>query len=297
MILVDYSGSAIASILAFQKELKQDDKAVKDLIRHVILSTMLSYKMKYGAKYGELVICCDSRNYWRKEVFPNYKSKRKKARDESGLPWKMIFDTMSEIRDDLEEHFPYKIVHVERAEADDCVAVLTKWANENLTSQQGIFDEPEPVLIIAADHDYIQLQKYQNVRQWSPRTKKFIDAGTKDLREAPIIHIVRGDSGDSVPNMFSDDDVFVDERRQKSVTSARLEEFIEKGFSACRNDEERRNWQRNEQLVSFDHIPEDLQQAIITCYNEQSPKSNRMGMFDYLIKHRCRLLLDSVQDF
>ena len=298
MILVDFSSSAITSITVFKEELKKDDKQVKDLIRHVILSTLVSYKKKFGAKYGQLVLCCDGRNYWRKEVFPNYKCKRKAQREDSDIPWKLVFDTMTEMRNELKEHFPYKIIHNDRAEADDCIAILAKMSQTCDLAQDGIFmDEPQPVLIVAADHDYAQLQKWDNVRQWSPKTKKFIDVGTTALREGSIIHIVKGDTGDSVPNLFSDDNVFLDERRQKSVMQPRLDEFLEKGFEACRSDEERRNWQRNEQLVSFDFIPDELEQAIISCYNDQNPKMNRMGIFNYLTKNRCRLLLDSISDF
>lgn len=297
MILVDYSGSAVASILAFQKELKQDDAKVKDLIRHVVLSTLVSYKKRFGAKYGKMVICCDSRHYWRRDVFANYKSKRKKARDDSGLPWKMIFDTMSEIRDDLEKYFPYHVILVDGAEADDCIAAMAKWTQENNFKQEGLFLEPEPTLIVASDHDMGQLQKFKNIRQWSPMAKKFIDIGTKDMNEGPIIHIVKGDSGDSVPNIFSDDNVFIEERRQKPVSATRLEEFIEKGIDACRNDAERRNWHRNEKLVSFDFIPKEIEETIIKVYNSQNPKTDKMGIMNYFIKNRCRLLLDSIEDF
>lgn len=297
MILVDYSGSAVASILAFQKELKQDEAKVKDLIRHVILSTLVSYKKRYGGKYGQMVICADSRSYWRKEVFPNYKCKRKKARDDSGLPWKMIFDMMTEVRHELEQHFPYHVIMVDGAEADDCIAVMAKWTQENSLTQVGLFEEAEPTLIIASDHDMGQLQRYKNIRQWSPMTKKFIDISTKDMKEGPIIHIVKGDAGDSVPNIFSDDNVFLEERRQKSVTAARLDEFLEKGIDACRNDEERRNWNRNERLVSFDFIPEEIAEKIIEAYTSQNPKMDRMGIMNYFIKNRCRLLLDDLESF
>ena len=59
MILIDYSQVALSNILSFQRELRGTGSEVKNLIRHVTLSTLKSYKKKYGKEYGELVICCD----------------------------------------------------------------------------------------------------------------------------------------------------------------------------------------------------------------------------------------------
>jgi len=120
MILIDYSQVSLANILSFKKELMSGDaKATTDLIRHATLSTIKSYKKKYGKDYGDIVICCDGRNYWRRQYFEYYKSGRKKAREASDLDWHMIFDTLGVIRDEMKEHFPYKILHIDQCEADD----------------------------------------------------------------------------------------------------------------------------------------------------------------------------------
>jgi 5'-3' exonuclease len=95
MILIDYSQVSLASILTFQRELKGNPEEVKNLIRHVTLSTIKSYKKKYGREFGNVVICCDGRKYWRKEFFEHYKASRKKNRDASDLDWKLIFDTLN----------------------------------------------------------------------------------------------------------------------------------------------------------------------------------------------------------
>jgi 5'-3' exonuclease len=301
MILVDYSQVALATILTFQRELKGTESEVKNLIRHVVLSTIKSYKKKYGKEYGQIVIATDGRKYWRKEVFEHYKAGRKKARDASDLDWKLIFDTMSEIRDDLAIHFPYKVVKYDRAEADDIIAVLTEWVQSNELIQEGLMEEAQKVLILSSDKDFKQLQlapySSGNVKQWSPMLKKFITATKKEIMDFTIEHIVKGDAGDGVPNILSKDDVFVVGDRQKPVSAKRLAEFYEKGIDACRNDEERRNWQRNATLVAFDNIPKDVKEAIIESYLNSKPNNDKMKIMNYLIEHRCRLLLDELEDF
>lgn len=301
MILVDYSQVALAAILTFQRELKGTESEVKNLIRHVTLSTIKSYKKKYGKEYGELVICCDGRKYWRKEFFEHYKASRKKNRDASSLDWHLIFDTLNEMRQDIAKHFPWRVVHVDRAEADDVIAVMTKWAQTNGLVEQGLINEPQKVLILSSDKDFKQLQlapfSSGNVRQWSPMQKKYIQASNKEIVDFTIEHIVKGDAGDGIPNILSKDDVFVVGDRQKPVSAKRLAEFIEHGYDACKTDEERRNWHRNSTLVAFKHIPEDVEASIIETYISSKPTGDQMSVMNYLIEHRCRLLLDEVQDF
>lgn len=289
MILIDFNQVCLASIMTMQKDLKTDDaKAKKDLIRHIAISSIKSYKKKYGKEFGEAVIACDGRGYWRKEFFPNYKASRKKSRDASDLDWKFIFDTLGEIREDIKQHFPWRVVNVNRCEADDVIAILA------LETQE--FGKHEPVMIVSSDKDFKQLQKYDNISQYSPFLKKQIKVSKKELTEWMVEHIVKGDSGDGVPNIFSADDVFITEERQKSVSSKRLTEFMERGYHACRDDNERRNWHRNATLVSFAYIPEDIKKIILDEYEKPSV-GDKNSVMNYLIKNKCRMLLNEIEDF
>lgn len=298
MILVDYSQVSLAAILTFQRELKGDEGEIKNLIRHVTLSTIKSYKKKYGSEYGEVVICCDGRKYWRKEFFEYYKGSRKKNRDASDLDWKLIFDTLNEMRQDLAEHFPYRVLHIDTAEADDIIATLSEWTQENELVEQGIVQEPQPVLILSSDKDFKQLQLYTNVKQWSPMQKKYLTATRKEIEEYKIEHIVKGDAGDGVPNILSEDNIFMqDGVRQKPVSKKRLLEFFSLGFDACRDEQERRNWHRNSTLVDFQYIPSKLKEDIVGSYIDSKPKGDKMSVMKYLMDNRCRLLLDEIEEF
>jgi hypothetical protein len=297
MIILDYSQIALSNILPFQKDIKnQTPEEIKNLIRHTTLSTIKSYKKKYK-EYGEVIIACDGPSYWRKTVFPHYKAHRKANRDKSDLDWKFIFETLSELRQDLIDYFPYKVLINEGAEADDIIAVLTEFTQEHLLQQNGLFPEPQKVLIVSSDKDFIQLQRNKNVRQWSPMQRKFVEGTHKEVQEYTIQHIVKGDSGDGIPNILSKDDVFVSGDRQKPFSAKRLPEFFEKGIEACKNDEEKRNYQRNQQLVNFDFIPEPLAKIIIYTYENTKPKGDKNSVMEYLIKNQCRLLLDEIEDF
>lgn len=297
MILVDYSQAALASILSFQRELRGGDEQVVNLIRHVVLNMLQSYKKKYGKEYGELVICCDDRDYWRRDVFPYYKAGRKKAREESGLPWKLIFDTISQLKEDIKANFPYQVLQVSKAEADDIIAVLCKYSQENLLMQVGLVEDKQPILIISSDHDFKQLHRFENVKQWSPKTKKLIPQEKNYMKEGHVEHIVKaGDDG--IPSILSPDDIFLQEGvRQKPLSAKRLAEFKERGFDACRDDTERRNWHRNQQLIDFEFIPTSVYQACVDAHLNTPVVRDKNLIMNYLIKNRCRELLNNIEDF
>jgi hypothetical protein len=270
------------------------DKAV-NIIRHAVLSSIKAYKKKHRAEYGELILACDGDNYWRKKEFPYYKAGRKSSREESDLDWKLIFDTLNELREDLVNHFPYKVLRVDGAEGDDIIATMVKWTQDNGYVTEGLFEEPQKVIIISSDGDFKQLQKYGNVKQWSPMQKKFVVA--KNPKAYLMEHITKaGDDG--IPAILSPDDILVTKAsRQPSISAKRLAEFIELGRDACRNDVERRGWDRNQKLIDFDYIPDYISKAIIDMYENQVVKGTKATVMNYLIKKRCRMLLETIDEF
>jgi hypothetical protein len=264
------------------------------LIRHMIINSIRGYKQKFGSKYGELVIACDNRNYWRRGVFPNYKANRKKEREDSGYDWKAIFDALSAVRKELNDYFPYPVISVEGAEADDIIATLAEWTQTNdLTS--GMFEEPKPLLIISGDHDFIQLQKYSNVSQFSPIQKKMVKPERKP-DDYVIEHIIRGDSGDGVPNVFSDDNCLVEGRRQKPIQTKKLDAWIKDPSTLPTDDAFVKNYERNKLLVDFSMIPMSVKYSIINNFVQQ-PKKDRSQLMNYFMQNRMKMMLEVISEF
>lgn len=300
MIIIDYSQVAISNVMQFSADIMKssDDKEkAVNIIRHAILTSLKLYKKKYGSEYGEIVIACDGRNYWRKDYFKFYKAGRKESREKSDLDWKLIFDTMSDIRQDLIDYFPYKVIHIDKAEADDVIGTLCKWTQTNGLVSQGLYEEQQKVLIVSSDGDFKQLQKYSNVRQWSPMQKKFVTVS--DPKAYLMQHITKaGDDG--IPPITCPDDFYVNKEqygKAPAIRQAKLDKFIAEGKDACENDTQRRNWDRNQTLIDFDFIPEDVSNSIIHSYTNQIVKGNKNSIMNYLIKNKCRLLLDEIEQF
>lgn len=279
-ILVDFNQIAISNLMINLK-MGHIDNVEEDMLRHMILNSLRFNRSKFTEKYGELIICCDGRNTWRRDVFPYYKRNRKESRASSGYDWNLIFETLNKITDELHEYFPYKVVHLERAEADDVIAVLAKqWTRD------------DKVLILSGDKDFMQLQKLDNVDQYSPVQKKFLRV--KNPQEFLFEHIVRGDVGDGIPNCLSKDSTFVSRDRQTPITKKRLAEWMEKGKVDYKNGDV--GFDRNRRLIDFDYIPEDLVQAIVREYDE-APAPDRRQLFSYFVDNRLSKLMEHIREF
>ena len=283
MILIDLNQVLISNLMQ-QIGSNPKTKLDEDLIRHMVLNSLRSYVRQFKEKYGEIVICCDSKKYWRREIFPLYKSNRKKDREKSPFDWNLIFETLNKIREELKKYFPYKVIDVEGAEADDVIGVLA-----------GRMAAHEEILILSSDKDFVQLQKYSNVRQYSPILKKYVE--TEDPHMYVKEHIIRGDRGDGIPNFLSADNTFAVGDRQKVINTKKLSEWLNKSPEEfCINETMLRGYKRNQMLVDLDFIPETIKAQIIEAY-ETATVAKRNELLNYFIDKRLKNLIEVIQEF
>jgi len=294
-VLVDFSQTAISSVAVFANELKGGDP--KNMIKHIILNQLLGFKRRFG---GQLIICCDSRKYWRKAEFPHYKGHRKYSRDGGFLDWEMVYEVLDEMKKELTEFFPYKVLEVDGAEADDIIPVLISYFDENELVNTGLIEEPVDVVIVSTDGDYSQLQKYRQVKQWNNVTKKMLVS--KNPKQDLIGYICQGQTKDNIPNVCTNDKWSADRAaniatRASPFKTSRLLDFYNKGYDACLNEDEQRNYRRNELLLDFDKIPSVVYNDIIRVYQTTEITSSKKKIYDYLNSKRMKLLIASHSDF
>jgi hypothetical protein len=261
----------------------------ENLIRHMVLNSIRMYNVKFKDEYGEMVICADDRKYWRRDIFPYYKASRKRDREASPFDWNLIFETLNKIRDELRDTFPYRVLQVDKTEADDIIGTLCHKHGVQLMNET-----TEKILILSSDKDFMQLQKFANVEQFSPAAKKFLRTNEPDkfLRE----HIIKGDRGDGIPNILSSDDTFVTDKRQKPVTEKKLNIWVtEEPVQFC-DSLMLRNFKRNESLIDLGKIPVEYQQKILDAY-ESAPRNGRDKLLNYFIKNRMKQLMEHIQEF
>lgn len=278
MIIIDLNQVCISNLMQ-QLGNHLNSKLDENMLRHMILNSIRSYNTKFSSEYGDIVIACDDRNYWRRQIFPYYKANRKKTRDQSELDWSTIFLTLDKIKKELRENFPYKVIQIEGAEADDVIASLCQEYNL------------QDILILSGDKDFVQLQCYNNVKQYDPIRKKWI----KDSNPESYLyeHICRGDQGDGIPNILSDDDTFVTSKRQKPLTQKKLDNFKQEG---SKDEAILRNFARNEQLINLAKIPKNIKEMVIDKYKETN-EVGKTKLFNYFVEHKLKNLMEHINEF
>jgi 5'-3' exonuclease len=279
MILVDLNQVLLAGLMA--QIANQKGKLDEHLIRHMVLNIIRNHVKNFRAEYGEVVLCCDNRKYWRKEYFPFYKASRKKNRDKSNLDWHLIFDMLAKFKQELKDNFPYKVLDVEGAEADDIIGTLAPRQAAH-----------EKVLILSSDGDFLQLQNYPNVKQYNPSQKKYV------ISEKPILElkekIIRGDKGDGIPNVLSSSDCFVRDLRQTPITQKVLDKLMSESYLE-QNDTVKANFIRNSTLIDLSFIPTEIREKIINTYEETKPAKGKL--LNYFIEHKLKNLMDVIEEF
>lgn len=286
MILLDLNQVMISNLMVQIQGGKAEVQ--EDLVRHMVLNSIRLYRQKFK-EYGELVICCDDKNYWRKDVFPYYKAHRKADREKSDIDWKKVFEILNKVREELKENFPYRVLQVERAEADDIIGTLTHKFGVYLNNET-----TDKILVLSGDKDFGQLQRYVNVDQFSPVMKRWIRVN--DARRFLKEHIMKGDRGDGIPNFLSKDSCIIAKERQKPLASKKIDLWVDMKPEDFCNEEMLRNFKRNEQLVDLEMVPDAIQEEIMSQYeNYQIP--DRKGLLNYFIKNKLKLLTECIGEF
>ena len=281
MILVDMNQISVASMM-MHLHMSKSKEIDENMVRHMILNSLRMYRTRFSSEFNELVLCYDSKHYWRRDYFPEYKFSRRKGREKSDLDWDAIFLCLNKIKDELKDNLPYKFLEIYGAEADDIIGVLCS-------------EYSDEIMIISGDKDFIQLQKYPNVKQYSPITKKTVNGENPGgyLKE----HVFKGDTGDGVPNVLSPDNTFTDGLRQKPLTKNKIASWMEHDFDdVAPNDEVKRNYQRNQKLIDLTHIPSELSGEILETYRSSS-YGDRSKLLNYFIQKRLKTLTESISEF
>ena len=280
MIIIDMNQISLASLM-MDLNMRKSNEVDESMVRHMILNSIRLHRQQFQKEFGEVVLTYDSKHYWRREYFPNYKAGRRKGREKDDKDWDSIFGVLNKIKAEFKENLPYKYLEVYGAEADDIIGYLCE---EN---------RDEKILIISGDKDFIQLQKYPNVKQYSPILKKMVNGHnpTTYIKE----HILKGDTSDGVPNVLSQDNTFVDGIRQRPLGRKKIETWLDIHIDDL-PEEVKRNYQRNDKLINLDNIPDELGKEIMFEFKE-APCGDRSKLLNYFIQSRLKNLTSEIGEF
>jgi hypothetical protein len=200
---------------------------------------------------NEIILAVDAKVSWRKDVWSRYKESRSNKRA-TGKPfdWPLFFEKYAELQEEFKKHFPFKILAIDKCEADDIIGVL-------------VLNNPEKSQIISSDKDFIQLYIPDRVSIYSPMTRtNLLHPNTEMfLVEQSLI----GQSKDDIFNIITPLDHPIGKRKPGYGEKA-LDKTIAYGWKRWLKDkklEERYEFNRN--LMDFRRIPEPIKENIITA--------------------------------
>ena len=279
MIIVDINQIMISNLMV-QINGRNAVELNENLVRHMVLNSLRAHNKKFRKDYGEMVIACDSGKVWRRQAFPNYKAGRKANREKSEHNWELIFDILARVKDEIKTFLPYKVIELETAEADDIIAVLCRRIKEK-------------ILILSGDKDFIQLHN-ERIRQYNPVLNKFVG---KDENPSLYIkeHILRGDRSDGIPNVLSDDNVFIEGRRQIPLSKKKVESWVNEVVPTF-TEEQQKNYERNRQLIDLNCIPKELEDKINREF-ENIEVATRDKILNYFITKKLKTLIEVIDEF
>ena len=287
MIIVDLNQILISNLMV-QINGRQAVELSEDLVRHMVLNSLRGHNKKFRKEYGEMVIACDSKNVWRREVFPNYKAGRKANREKSDHDWNAIFSMLGNIRNEIRDFLPYKVIELETAEADDIIATLVRRTLNRIQP-----NHLKKILILSGDKDFIQLHN-EWVKQYNPVLNKYVG---KDENPTLYIkeHILKGDRSDGIPNVLSDDNVFIEGRRQKPLSRKKIDSWLEEVLMTM-TEEEEKNYNRNKKLIDLTCIPLELEDKINNEFDNVEV-ATRDKILNYFITRKLKTLIEVIDEF
>ena len=251
-------------------------------LRHLVLNQIRGYRKKFVKDYGELVMALDSRTgYWRKAVFPYYKALRKEAREQSVIDWNMVFGHFDTLIQEMRDYFPYKMVYVDKAEADDIISVLSKTEGNHV--------------IVSNDKDFRQLHN-ERVCQYFPRDQHM------ERERYPDVYlfeqVCHGDKVDGIPNIRSDGDCFVSKKRQKPCSDKFVQTLLrnQNQMQEILTPEEMNRFRENQRIIDLSFVPEEIRSEIIETY-DSAPTRGRAKLFEFFASRGLRELCDRIRDF
>ena len=280
MIIIDMNQISLASLM-MDLNMRKSNEVDEGMVRHMILNSVRLHRSDFHKEFGEVVLTYDSKHYWRRDYFPNYKAGRKKGREKDSKDWDAIFNCLNKIKAEFKENLPYKYLEIYGCEADDIIATLCKNFQD------------EKIMIVSGDKDFIQLHKYPNVKQYSPILKKMVNGHDPDtyIKE----HILKGDTSDGVPNVLSQDNTFVDGIRQRPLGRKKIENWLDMHIDDLPS-EVKRNYQRNSTLINLDNVPDELEKEIMDNFCE-APCGDRSKLLNYFIQSRLKNLTNEIGEF
>jgi hypothetical protein len=137
------------------------------------------------------------------------------------------------------------------------------------------------------------------IEQWSPLKKEFLKS--KNPVQALTELVIRGDAGDGVPNVLSEEDCLIsDGKRQKPMTKKRLDEIVaaarEAGLKGEDYSKTNVRYGQNNNVLNLFQIPSEWTDKIMEEFGKTTTRKSG-PLLEYMVKNRLTQHLEHITEF
>jgi 5'-3' exonuclease len=284
LVVEDMSNLIYRTVFTAYKHDPLDDEF--NLWKYMMVERILNDLLYFKA--DRCIIAMDDRNYWRKDIYADYKNKRKGNRQKAAVDFDEFFKIANPFIDELQDVFGNMyFLKTSRCEADDIIAVLTeeRWSDYN-------------VMCISNDSDLKQLYKYKYYKQYDPIKMKVYNP--INYKTDLTIKILTGDRTDDIPNVAPR----VGPKKAMDMIDEGLDNCFKNGRCGIINgvkthtpgNEIEENYIRNKNLIDLSMIPISYKREIKNTYDAYNINTyNGRKLFNFLVKYRLRGIIEDLE--
>lgn len=138
--------------------------------------------------FNTIYFISDSKRNWRKNIYPEYKGKRKKDLD---IDWEFVFDTFDKFKDSIKKRHNCLQYQIDPFEGDDIIAYIVNESNKKGISNLILSNDGDihQLLKFNVSDDYINLMynhKFQNEVLFVPENYSIFLKHIEDTTEGDI---------------------------------------------------------------------------------------------------------------
>lgn len=283
VLLFDLNNLAMRNF--FTKEIQPDSPNPQYQLWKYEIFSQIYWSIQKFKPVDEIILACDGKDSWRKLLFDRYKGDREKKRRDD-IDWDTLFAQLNSFIQDIKQHIPFKVIKVNRAEADDVIAVLCNNIKKH-------------TIIMSNDSDFLQLQS-STTSVYNPTKGEYLWlTEDKDVFLSKLC--LKGQSKDNIFNAKTPSD-YPEELRKPPLGEKTADKIIENGLNDFLDSKQtinkkytdvdgneqiydvdfypRGNFDRNQKLINFDNIPKIVVDRILqTYYSYEMPDPGNMYSF------------------
>ena len=88
----------------------------------------------------------------------------------------------------------------------------------------------------------------------------------------------------------------MDDKRQNRLTKKTIDKIVNE-LSTIETSKYARNWERNQMLIDFNKIPDDVERSILDEWNTPMVVADRSKILSYMITKRLKNLIENIEEF